>query len=232
MSLSESDLAVALIWYKSHVEQTSEVSVSDLARLMHDLSLRGQVNSSRLASNLSKHIDLVRGKVRNTFKLKLSSQASLNSKYEQLLARPLPKVTSHIIDENDFVGTRKYFETMVHQINGCYQFGFYDACILICRRLMESLLIEAFEHKGKADAIKLRGHYFQLAEIIAQARGGQHIKLARGTADILDEIKDVGDTAAHSRTYVTKQKDVDDVKLKFRRMIAELASLAGIGASA
>lgn len=41
-------------------------------------------------------------------------------------------------------------------------------------------------------------------------------------------IKELGDTAAHDRTYLTSPNDIDDNKLAMRRLIQELLNLAGI----
>jgi hypothetical protein len=45
----------------------------------------------------------------------------------------------------------------------------------------------------------------------------------------MTEVKVLGDTAAHDRTYITQQQDVDDVKFATRKMISELLKLSGIG---
>jgi hypothetical protein len=227
LDLSEVDLGVALLWFLEHTE-TPETTAAGLAGIMHDLSLRGRVNTSRLAKHLSSHTDLVRGKKAGSFKIKLSKKAALEQKYAALLKRPIPKVESHVLASDDFLATRRYLETLVFQINGSYQFGFYDGCMVLCRRLMETLLIEAFEQNGKSTAIKRQNNYLQLSDIVGIAKSGQFIKLARGSADILEEIKSAGDTAAHNRTYITKRQDVEDLKLKFRRIISELMHLAKI----
>lgn len=228
LELTETEIAVALMWFLDKHDGNSEVGASRIGGLVHDLSLRNQVNVSRLAKNLAKHSDVVRGKRTGTFKLKLGSKAGLDTRYSPLLKRPTPKVESHVIPSEDFIATRRYLETLVFQINGAYQFGFYDACAVLCRRLIETLLIESFEKTGNASAIKQGNNYVQLSSILAAAQSGQHIRLARGTGDALEEIKEVGDAAAHSRTYITKQKDIDDLKMKLRRAVTELQHLAKI----
>ncbi|MHC4054680.1 hypothetical protein [Bradyrhizobium sp. 25ACV] len=228
IQLSEVDLAVALLWFLEHTLEAHDVTTSELADVMHDLSLRGRVNSTRLGTRLTAHGDVVRGKRAGSYKIKLSKKSLLEQKYESLLKRPMPKVESHVLASDDFLATRRYLETLVRQINGSYQFGFYDACVVLCRRLMETLLIEAFEQNSHSAAIKHQGNYVQLSDIIGIAKSGQFIKLSRGSAEILEEVKSAGDTAAHNRTYITKPQDVDDLKLKFRRVIAELMHLAKI----
>ena len=43
-------------------------------------------------------------------------------------------------------GTRGYIERIVDQINGTYENGWYETCSVMVRRLLETLVIEAFEH--------------------------------------------------------------------------------------
>jgi len=42
-------------------------------------------------------------------------------------------------------GTRGYIERIANQVNGAYENGWYDACAVMIRRLLETLIIEAFE---------------------------------------------------------------------------------------
>lgn len=226
---TEINLAVGLLWYFDHAGEP-EVSTTKLATTIHDLSIRNKVNSSRLATKLKAHRDVVNGSKQGTFRLKLSQKPALAEKYLPLLKRPKPKIDDHVIPSEEFESTRPYLEKIVEQINGCYQFAFYDGCMVMCRRLTESLLISTFEEAGEASAIKRDGNYVMLGELISTARSGKHIRLPKGIGNILEEIKGAGDAAAHSRAYITKQKDVDDLKLRLRRAVAELMHLANVEA--
>ena len=46
---------------------------------------------------------------------------------------------------------KDYIVNIVYQINGTYEYGWYDACAVMLRRLMESLIIEAYIDKGIVD---------------------------------------------------------------------------------
>ena len=50
-------------------------------------------------------------------------------------------------------GTRAYLETIAHQFNGSYERGWYDACAVMMRRLIETLIIEVFEGQGMSTKI-------------------------------------------------------------------------------
>jgi hypothetical protein len=45
----------------------------------------------------------------------------------------------------------------------------------------------------------------------------------------MTEVKNIGDTAAHDRNYITEQLDLaDGFLLRYRRLIRELMGMAGI----
>ena len=41
--------------------------------------------------------------------------------------------------------------------------------------------------------------------------------------------KELGDTAAHDRVYITGKQDIDDMKARYRRMIRDLLAAADVG---
>ena len=64
-------------------------------------------------------------------------------------------------------GTRKYLEQLVRQINGCYEAGYYDACATLCRRLMESLIIECYLTAGRGHDVQRNGVFVMLDGLVA-----------------------------------------------------------------
>jgi hypothetical protein len=95
--------------------------------------------------------------------------------------------------------------------------------------MIESLLVECFHHAGKlAEIQKPDGNLEMLDAIVRKAKGGQHIRLPRGTPDLIDKIKEVGDTAAHDRYHITAKQDIDEFRTGFRKVISQLLGLAGI----
>jgi hypothetical protein len=110
LELTEVDSAIALLWFLDHERRRAEASANDLAKLLHQLSLRSKVNVSRLAKNLQKHPDIVRGSKTDSFKLKLGSKPALTARYGPLSNHPTPKVESHVIPSEDFLATRRYLE--------------------------------------------------------------------------------------------------------------------------
>src|SRR5690349_19671035 len=192
LGLSEKGIAVALLWYKTEVEGEPEQRPSSLAKLMHDLSLRGAVNVSRFATQLVADRNVMRGTAPGTVKLRLSAIQPLSLKYRPLAGATVVKVDDHVLPPELFEGSsRQYLRSLLTQINGSYHFGYYDACAVLCRRLQECLLILAFEAAGaRAAILDASGEYRPLNEIIAQVMATRHVKLARGAHVTLQKIKE------------------------------------------
>lgn len=226
MTLTQAEIAVALMWF--YRASAPEIAASDLGTQMHELSLTPAVNLTRLSLQLAKHEDTVRGSRKNYFKLKLASVAKLTEAYGPLVGPLAPVVQHRLLPESQTKGTRRYLQSLALQLNGCYESAFYDGCAVMCRRLAETLLIEAFEYTGKGAAIKSGNDYLQFGEIIGIAGSGAHIKLARSTPRTLNRVKAIGDTAAHDRAYITSVTDIDDIAHEFRKLVAELMVLANI----
>jgi hypothetical protein len=93
---------------------------------------------------------------------------------------------------------------------------------------MESLIIEIYVNRGRHQEIQQNGVFVSLEHLLVHIKGDRTIPLGRTTPKTMDDIKKLGDTAAHDRTYVTTQVDIDDVKARYRKMINELLGLAGI----
>ena len=127
-------------------------------------------------------------------------------------------------------GTRGYIEKVANQINGCYENGWYDACAVMIRRLMETLLIEAFEHNGIADKIKdTNGNFLPLEDIINSAISETaKWNLSRDTKRRLPKLKQIGDRSAHSRRFNARKTDLDEPIDSVRLIVEELLYISGL----
>ena len=225
--LSHVERAVALLWYYRHTQEYEERSASELASDLHDEGFP-KPNVTRLAEDLKRSRDTARGKRPSTFQVDVRRVSALDELYLPLLGTKQVKVSGAVLAEGAVAGTRGYLEQLGHQINGTYDYGFFDACAVLCRRLMESLVIEVYVHRSRHHEIQQNGVFISLDRLLAYIKGDRTITLGRATPKTMDEIKQLGDTAAHDRTYVTTQVDIDDVKARYRKMISELLGLAGI----
>ena len=124
-------------------------------------------------------------------------------------------------------GTRGYIERVVNQVNGCYEKGWFDACAVMLRRLMETLIIEAFEACRIEDKIKgSSGDFLFLRDLIDKALEEPSWNLSRNTKQALPKLKDVGDKSAHSRRFNAHLKDLEKLIGEVRVVAQEFVYLA------
>lgn len=225
--LSHVERAVALLWYYRQSQEFEERTASELAADLHEQGFP-RPNITRLKADIARSRFTIRGIRPGTFQIDVRRLESLDQAYSELLEVRRVEVSGSALPPEMVAGTRAYLERLVHQINGCYDFGFYDGSAVLCRRLMESLIIEVYVSRNRHHEIQQDGVFRQLGELLAHIKSDSSISLARGSAKIMDEIKQLGDTAAHDRTYVTHQSDIDDLRLRYRRLISELLALSGI----
>ena len=129
-------------------------------------------------------------------------------------------------------GTRSYIERIAQQVNGTYESGFYDACAVMIRRLIETLIIETFEHHGIANRIKNgrdpQGNFLQLGDLVSRTLSETSWNLTRNAKQVLPRLKDVGDRSAHSRRFLAQRSDIDRIQPDVRLIVQELVLLSGL----
>ena len=120
-------------------------------------------------------------------------------------------------------------ETITHQLNGSYEHGWYDACLVMMRQLVETLIIEVFEERGMPANIQTAtGDFLQLEALIRKVIGEPAWNLSRTTKGALADVKKLGDNAAHNRRFIAHRGDVDNLKVGFRAAVQELIDLSGL----
>jgi hypothetical protein len=227
LDLQHVDRAIAFLWYYRHTQQYEERTPSDLALDLRDEGFP-KPNVTRLEIDLKKNTFTIRGLRKGSYQLDIRKIEELDQKYLPLLNKREVKVSDNVLPTDWFTGTRSYLEQLVHQINGSYEFGWFDACAVLCRRLMESLIIEIYISKKRHTEIQVNGAFFALERLIGHIRNDKTIALSRKAPSTMDEVKQIGDTAAHDRTYITQPIDINDIKVNYRRLIQELLVLSGI----
>lgn len=122
---------------------------------------------------------------------------------------------------------RTYVNQIVEQINGSYEKGYYDACAVMIRRLLETLIIEAFEHAKDSAAIQAaNGEFVFLRDLIDAALAQPSWNLGRNCKQAMPRLKDVGDKSAHSRRFLAHRSDIEKVTSDLRTVVQELVLLA------
>jgi hypothetical protein len=123
--------------------------------------------------------------------------------------------------------TRGYIERVTNQINGTYENGWYDACAVMIRRLLETLIIEVFEHhKLEANIKNSTGDFFYLKDLIDKCLQQTAWNLTRNCKQAMPKLKDIGDKSAHSRRYNAQRGDIDPLLADIRVVVQEFVYLA------
>lgn len=136
--------------------------------------------------------------------------------------------TQLVIPRSLVRGTRGYIEKVANQANGCYENGWYDACAVMTRRLIETLIIEAFEKYHIASKIQnSQGDFLYLRDLISFSLNEPTWNLSRNCKQALPKLKDVGDKSAHSRRYVAQRGDIEPLLADIRLVVQELLFLSG-----
>lgn len=135
--------------------------------------------------------------------------------------------TQRVIPMSVVRRTRGYIEAVANQVNGSYERGWYDACAVMIRRLVETLIIEAFEAHEISDHIKNpQGDFFFLRDLVSKTLAEASWNIGRNVKAALPRLKEIGDKSAHSRRYIAHQKDIDGVIDDLRVVVQELVFLA------
>lgn len=220
------EYCVAILWRESLAEPLAKVSASELAKVVHNLGLTPALNIQRTFEQLSAHPATQKvavGKQKH-FRIAAGKMSTLTAAYGPLLKhKPLPESDS-VIDLDAIPTSLGLARSVSQEMNHAYDCGCYNSCAVLMRRLVEGLLVTAFEKSENAPSIMKGKDYMMLEGILGVVKSGSAIKLSRGKDKILDEVKTIGDHGAHSRTFFVRKPEIDDLKLRYRTLVAELVS--------
>ena len=225
-SFSHVDRAVAALWLSGIKDRSASMSPGEIAELIHQAGYPRQ-NVSRLEKNLSKDKRTIKVKP-NKFKIHASHHDNLSAELSALTSLKEVPASNGILNLDLFANSRKYIQRVVIQINGSYEAGLYDCCAVMCRRLLETLIIEAFEAKGLEDKLKGKdGNYLMFSGLLSVIENGTSISLGRSAISGLKEFKKIGDLSAHNRRFNARNNDITDHKNSIRIASEELLHIAG-----
>lgn len=168
----------------------------------------------------------------NLIKKALTISKAIQSEVNQVWLPPADGLSSHqelVLAKSIVKGTRVYIEKVVNQINSTYENGCYDGCAVLVRRLIETLIIEVFEHYTIDNKIKTSsGDFLYLKDLINCTLNEGSWNLGRNTRQALPKLKNIGDLSAHSRRYTAHRDDIDKILSDLRIVVQELVYLADI----
>jgi len=226
LELSNAQRALALLWFHDCEITGVYMKASALARTIYTAGL-GNPNPTQLEESIAKTKLVLKSKA--GFKLKPTERDTVKSWLMPILEGVAADVDLEhgYLPEAIWKKTRGYIEKITFQVNGCFQYGFYDAASVLLRRLVETLLIECYEHdKTQTRIADSDGNYFMLSGIIADAVDKGGLSLGRETKAVLRELKAIGDRSAHNKRYNAVRADLEKIRLGVRLVVDELIQLA------
>lgn len=139
---------------------------------------------------------------------------------------------SGFLPEAVWSNTRGYIEAVCKQLNGCFKNAYYDAAAVMLHRLLETLIIEAYEHlKREAEVKDTGGNYFLLKDLVVRACGEKNhaaLNLGRDTKKALGDARESGNWSAHARRYIAVADDLTKKQAGIRVAVQELIQLADL----
>ena len=225
--LSYADRARALLWLTGRADGQG-MSIPEICKVIEAVGHPRQ-NPSRLKQQLSadkKRVSRVPGQ--KGWRLHPRGRAELDLIYGPLIGAPRrPAETASVLPDALFVGTRGYLSKVVFQINASYDATLYDCTAVMCRRLLETLIIEVYEAASRANNIKNRdGNFFMFADLLRIFEGDLAFNISRNGAQGLRDFKKLGDLSAHNRRFNAGRNDIDRVRDGIRVAAEELLHMA------
>lgn len=223
IDLKEIERVERLGFYHSKISEVEHFTITDICGWFESLNF-AKPNTSRLKKKLIASKGIVRGPVKDSFKLHARLQKSFEAEFPQFNEDDeVIETIDSIIPRSLYAGTRGYIESLCKQINASYENNIFDGAAVLMRRLLEIMLILSYEELGLAAEIKdSDGEYKNLNSIIGNAITNRALSLSRNTRDCLDQFRKVGNFSAHKIHYNAKKSDIRNIALDYRASIEEL----------
>lgn len=218
--------AISLLWFVANDDASLSLTAREICELI-ERNGHPKQNVSRLNDALTKDRRTAKSG-QGSWRLLPTTRRTLDEKFAPILKAPKKvKVSDSVLPQELFKGTRGYVEAVVRQINASYDHGLYDCCAVMCRRLLETLLIEVYEGAKRAAEIKgSDGHFLMLAPLISFFEKDSSFHASRNAMKGLRDFKQLGDLSAHNRRFNAHRDDIDRVRDGLRVTAGELLILA------
>jgi len=222
------DRALAVLWWVGRDDPAVGLTAKEICRIIEMLGYPRQ-NVSRLEGRFSSDRQVSKTHC-GGWRLHPVSRAALDSIYTSYRALPPPPQPSDSVLPRDlFSGTRGYLEKIVFQLNASYDGTLYDCCAVMCRRALETLLIEVYEKVGRAQEVKgSDGHFLMFGGLLSHFEQDSTFHPSRNALKGLRDFKSLGDLSAHNRRFNARRDDIDRVRDGLRVAAEELLHLAGL----
>jgi hypothetical protein len=222
--------ALAILWYFDHDQLGIAKTAGQLTKLLDDHHI-GTLNQTALDEAIRK--TKLASEAKSGFSLKPGSRKMIRDWLPDLDGiQPAIDHASGYLPEPIWKNTRGYIEEVCRELNGCFHHAYYNAAAVMLRRLLETLIIEAYEHLGRETEIKDGGgNYLMLSDIaerVCGEKGHKGIHLGRDSKKALKDARSVGNWSAHARRFLAHAGDLTRFQAGVRLLVQELIQIADL----
>jgi len=127
-----------------------------------------------------------------------------------------------------------YITRLVPQINGTYEYAWYEGSSMVLRRLVETLIIELYTRRGWKQDVQdpTSNEFLMLKGLIDKLNGDARLRMPKRTIDGLNKVKELGDVAAHDFKIRITKSDLDRIQSAMRLTCERLVFTIGESAPA
>jgi hypothetical protein len=228
---SNAEKALAVLWFFGHEQPDIAKTAGQLTKVLGDHHL-GTPNQTALGEAIRK-TKLANESKKSGFSLKPGSRKLIRDWFPDLDGiQPEMDHTSGYLPEPIWKNTRGYIEAVCRELNGSFRHAYYNAAAVMMRRLLETLIIEAYEHLNRETEIKDGGGNYlmlsELAERVCGERGHKGLNLGRDSKKALKEVREVGNWSAHVRRFFAHANDLTKFQAGMRLLVQELIQIADL----
>ena len=227
---SNAEKALAVLWYFDHDQPDITKTAGQLTKVLGDHHI-GTPNQTALAEAIRK--TKLANESRSSFSLKPGSRKIIRDWFADLDGvQPTIDHASGYLPDPIWKNTRGYIEAVCRELNGSFHHAYYNAAAVMLRRLLETLIIEAYEHLKRETEIKDGGgNYLMLSDLADRAcgeRGHKGLNLGRDSKRALKDAREVGNWSAHARRFFAHAGDLTKFQTGMRLLVQELIQVADL----
>lgn len=231
LSLSNAKKAIAILWFHDNRTADATMVPGVLTKIMGDHHV-GTPNSTQLAEAIRR--TKLCNESKGGFSLKPGSRPIVRDWFAGNLDGVQPRINhaEGYVPEAVWIDTRDYIEKVCRQLNGCFAHAYYDGAFVMLRRLLETLIIEAYDHLNRREEIDDgSGNPLPFGKLVERAKGENNHKglsMGRNTKNALAEVKKLGDRSAHDRRFNACAADLTKIQVDVRAGVQDLIQVASL----
>ena len=217
-SLSASEKIPYFVYFLS-MNEDKDVLPAQVKDCFTALSVPAYSNIPSYMRKKSSGKDAIFIRTKHGYHLSRNAKFNIASNISDIILMP---PTNDLLPVSIAKGTRAYIEEVTNQMCCCYDRGLFDACFVMMRKLLETLIIECFERHGASDEIKVNNQFLFLSDLIPKYLSSPYWNTSLNLQNNIGKIKKFGDLSAHNRRFLAKKEHIDSIKAEASQVIQEI----------